>query len=307
VNRFFLRIVESRRHAIVHGLFAAILCSWCSWCLDVHAQQQLTVVDSTYTATAQNTNGSSEYRMPALPGIPSNLKAPTDYSAGKVYVRYEVLQKPSDRKTVVNVCFQGNVLTCLPYPPAHTATGVYDFSNPPNSFWQFDMFDWTMGIKQVVVVLKDDTFNLVAGDPLFYPTKMRITISFVPPGKTYVPPVVDMDDAGAPTDASVAAKPDSGNARDAALDAGPNPGDAASRPVDAGVGSRPDAATSAEAGSAAGAVARDSDAGKRHISDYLESKTGCSTVRPGSSSALGSLWLTVACVVMLRGRRRPRR
>jgi hypothetical protein len=293
--------------------------------LPVHAQQLL-LVDATYTATAQNTS-SSHYRIMPLAGTPTNWRAPVDYAAGTMFVRMEVIEKPSDRKTLVTICFEGNVKTCMPYPPAYTAPGVYNFSWRIDSFWQYAMVDWTKGVQQVAVVLKTETEVEAQGDPLFYPAKMHVTVSIVPPGQTFVPPATQ-DDAGVPKDAGVTPPtPDAGqpDAAGTATDAGAKPdaaamtdattNDAAAKP-DAAL-SRSDASTppsDATPGSdnaGASAAAATSDAGPRHdVSEYLTSDTGCSTTGPRSSPSMGLFglwWFAAACLWMRAATRRAHR
>jgi hypothetical protein len=288
------------------------------WALPVHAQQLL-LVDATYTATAQNTS-SSHYRLTPLAGTPTNWRAPVDYAAGTMFARIEVIEKPSDSKTLVTICFEGNVKTCMPYPPAYTAPGVYDVSWRIDSFWQYAMVDWTKGVQQVAVVLKTETEVEAQGDPLFYPAKMHVTVSLVPPGQTFVPPASQADagvgptDAGATPPAADAGRPDASGAKpDAAamIDAAAT-SDAAAKPDAAPARSDastpPSDATPASANAGATAKPADKDAGSAHdVRDYLTSDTGCSTTTPRSSNSIGLWWFAAACLWMRAATKRARR
>jgi hypothetical protein len=161
-----------------------------------HARaEQFVLIDLTYEATAANTMDSHFPGTPAV-GIPTNLKSPIDYASGTAYVRFEVLSKPSAAKTLYNICFENaSNYACMGYPPAYTATGTYNFSGAFSSFWQGNLVDWSMGISKVQLILKDETEAKVQGNPMFYPTKMHVTITIVAPGSTYVPP--DLPAAGA--------------------------------------------------------------------------------------------------------------
>jgi hypothetical protein len=158
-----------------------------------HAEQ-FVLIDLTYEATAQNTMDSHFVATPAA-NIPKNLKTPIDYASGTAYVHFEVLTKPSAAKTLYNICFENpSNYACLPYPPAYTATGKYDFNAKFSAFWQGDLVDWTMGITKLQLVLKDENETKVQGNAMFYPTKIHVTITLVSPGSTFVPP--DMAAAG---------------------------------------------------------------------------------------------------------------
>jgi hypothetical protein len=168
-------------------LFTSLLLSAAAVSVPARADQ-FVLIDLTYEANAQNTMDSHFFGTPAA-NIPKNLKSPVDYSTGTAYVRFEVLAKPSAAKTLYNICFSNpSNYACMPYPPAYTATGVNMFNAPFSAFWQGNLVDWTMGISQVQLVLKDEKENKVQGDPMFYPYKMHVTITLVSPGATYVPP-----------------------------------------------------------------------------------------------------------------------
>jgi hypothetical protein len=295
----------------------------------VHAQQ-FVAADLTYTATTQNTTN-SEYRIPVLAGVPANWKSPVDYTQGMAYVRFEVLDKPSDAKTVYNVCFAlaGSTLSCMPYSPVFTAKGVNNFSAPFSAFWNGDMVDWTMGVMQIVLVLKDDTGKLVQGDANYYPSTIKTHLTIVAPGATYVPPNTSdagttiPKDAGLPMrDASTAQ--DAGAPKDAAVsvqDAGaPSVVDAGKKPLDAG---RLDAATTipaADSGSGTGnsssslteAMAGASspmstqDAAPEHdVRNYLKSSGDCSIARAAGGGA-SNLWLLSLALPLIASRIRSR-
>jgi hypothetical protein len=174
--------------------------------------EQFVLVDLTYEATAQNTMDSHFVAMPAS-NIPKNLKTPIDYASGTAYVHFEILTKPSAAKTLYNICFENpSNYACLPYPPAYTATGKYDFNAKFSAFWQGDLVDWSMGITKLQLVLKDEKETKVQGDAMFYPTKIHVTITLVSPGSTYVPP----DMAAAGTGGATAGRGGAGGAMGAA-------------------------------------------------------------------------------------------
>jgi hypothetical protein len=293
------------------------------WTLPVQAQKQVTVSDLTFTATAQNTvtagSDMGVYVAPPLASSPANWKSPVDFASGMAYVRLEVLDKPSDRKTELNICLAGMpAKACLPYSPIYTAKGVYNFSATLSTVYGFDQVDWTKGVSQTQFILKDETGKVVPGDAQFFPTKLHVTITLVAPGETYVPPS-DMKDAGMPSDASVKTPdssvkmPDSsvGTSVDAATsahDAGSTRADPApasdaghKTPVDSGATSRPADASDNEATTDGGGGGQ-----HRSVRDYLKSNGGCAALPSSSRGGLGSLAGVGLVMIVLRTRRRQR-
>ena len=160
---------------------------------------QFVLIDAIFTASANNTM-SSEYAVAPLEGAPLNWRAPIDYASGKIHVRVQVIEKPSDMKTLCNVCFkESDVLTCMPYPEPYTRPGVYESEPTISSFWQYDVYDWTKRVERVNVVVKDENGRFVQGNPAFFPTKLHVTVTVIPPGERYVdrdPVSGDDTDAG---------------------------------------------------------------------------------------------------------------
>lgn len=200
-----------------------------AWAAPGRAQQQFAVVEQTYTATTANTSD-SHYRVPPRQGTPGNWRSPVDYASGRVHARLEVLDKPSAEPTLYNICFEATPsYACMPYSPAYTAEGVYDFEYPFSAFYQYSDVDWSQGVRQIALILKDENGTKMQGSPAFYPTTIHLTLTVVAPGATYVPPRNPGDagtpeDAGDPPDAG-ASEPDAATETDAATgapDAGPS-------------------------------------------------------------------------------------
>lgn len=203
---------------------------------------QFVVAEVTYEHSATTTTD-SHLRLPPSAETPKNWKAPVDYAtAGTVHVRLEVFTKPSAEKTRFQICFEGTPsYACTDQSPIYTTTGVYTWATPFPSFYQYAQVDWTKGILKSALILKDDKNVKPApenvGDArskLFMPSKVRVTVTVVSPGSTYVPPSTDAgvdatsDAADAATDAASDAAgadtgvPDTGAPDDAAApDGGP--------------------------------------------------------------------------------------
>lgn len=214
---------------------------------------QVVVTDVTYTHSNATTNDSHSIVLP-LVGTPSNWVSPVDYAHGTAVVRLEVFTKPSNAATRFQICFEGSPsYACTNQAPAYTTTGVYTWTTPFTSFYQYASVDWSQGVRDVALILKDTTNGKPADENVgatesarYMPTHLRVTVTLVSPGSTYVPP--DAADAGSPdagpvdagtpdagpADAGVpdAGAPDAGGVSE--VDAGAEPEDAGMREVDAG-------------------------------------------------------------------------
>jgi hypothetical protein len=273
-------------------------------------QAQFVLVDATFTAAANNTM-SSEYAVAPLEGAPANWRSPIDYAAGSLHVRVEVLEKPSEMKTLSNVCLKSNdVLTCQPYPPSYTKPGVYKSDAYFSDFWQFEVYDWTTPVERVNVVVKDENGRFVQGNPAYFPTKMHVIVTVVPPGERFIetdPLDGDDGDAGvvdnAPGGPGAPAGPATGVASNAST-AGVA-GVVASRPGGS-AGTTAAAAGSSAAGSGAPIVGPITD---RSIRDYIDEGSSCAVMhaRPKARYGVGVSLGVVAAFSIWRIARTGRR
>ncbi len=258
------------------------------WSQQAYAQQ-FTVVDVTYTHGPTNTTD-SHYRV--RPQGPTNWRAPIDYASGTIHMHVEVFTKPSTEGTLWNFCFEGTASYSCAGTPSYRTPGVYISSQPFSRFYQYTMLDWSKPIRNVALILKD-TMNVkpapenvgAARSMLFMPTTVRIVLTIVPPGGTYVPP----GDAGVPAD-------------------GPPPRDAtvAADRAPAADGRAPDTTTTADRPPASGDTAPASGDGPSSAGLDAGSSTsrnkgssGCSIAPAGG---IGPLWLLT--VALYRRRRR---
>jgi len=246
---------------------------------------QFVVTEVTYEHSATTTTD-SHLRLPPSAETPPNWKSPIDYAtAGTVYVRLEVFTKPSAENTRFQVCFEATPsYACTNQSPIYTKTGVYTWATPFPNFYQYDRVDWTKGIVKSALILKDDK-NIKpapenvgeARSKLFMPTKLRVTVTVVSPGSTYVPP--------AATDAGV----------DAAADTAPDAVDDSPAMADIAVA---DTATTREDTAPAS-----DDAAAPVEAPVTDVEGGCST----TSRAAPSSVVLLALVAALLGERRRQR
>ena len=225
--------------------------------LPAHAQDQFVVVEQTYTATSANTMDSHFFVDPRA-GTPANWRTPIDYASGKVHARLDVIDKPSTKKTLYNICFEATPsYACMPYA-MYSTTGVVDIEFPFSSFYQYNDVDWSKGVRDIALILKDENETKMQGSPDFYPTTVHVTLTVIKPGATYVPPAEMMDpgmpaDAGTPEDAGEPVA-DAGTVHDAGA---PKPVDAGkpAPPVDAGHAGAGAAGSAGTSGALAGMMA----------------------------------------------------
>jgi hypothetical protein len=154
------------------------------------AAEQFVLVDADYTHDKE----SHAYAKP-LPGIPTNWRAPINYAEGTAYYRLEVFEKPSTENLNMGVCFVGVSYCCYGYA-RFTGPGVYEWSFPIPSMWQYGAVDFTKPITEIPLIMRDR--NAVKVDPgvelfygapstaLYFPMKSHLTITVVSKGGTYV-------------------------------------------------------------------------------------------------------------------------
>lgn len=131
------------------------------------------------------------------PKVPKDWTKPVDYRNGTVHIRLEVLEKPSgSAPTTWTLCYipnkgQGNGYGCTS-TGIFTEEGVYELDVPMTSWWENESIVWTEGIKQMDLVIKDDSggqghAHKREDHEKFFPTKVRITMVHVAAGETYNP------------------------------------------------------------------------------------------------------------------------
>ncbi len=131
---------------------------------------------------------------------PSNWTSPIDYRNGSVHIRLEVIDKPAgDEPTTWSICYipnkgQKNGYGCLGTDVYRTA-GIYEKDVSMKTFWENDSIVWTDGIKQMDLVIKDNSggsghAHKRADHEKFFPTMVRLTLIQVSAGSKYDPVLV---------------------------------------------------------------------------------------------------------------------
>ncbi|AWW00102.1 hypothetical protein [Arcticibacterium luteifluviistationis] len=126
---------------------------------------------------------------------PSDWTSPVDYRNGTVHIRIEVIEKPEGSEpTKWTLCYipnkgQGNGYGCTG-TELYTEEGVYELDVDMHDFWENEAIIWSEGIKQMDLVIKDDSggqgkAHKRADHEKFFPTKVRISMVQVAAGLEY--------------------------------------------------------------------------------------------------------------------------
>jgi hypothetical protein len=171
-----------------------------------HAQQ-FVLFDATFTFTKEDADNSkpskSHYYVRGKmlnPDRPKDWVKPVDYRNGTVHIRAEVIEKPAGgAPTTWTLCYipnkgQKNGYGCTG-TVVYREKGVYERDVKMTAFWQNDSIVWEEGIKEMHLVMKDDSggsghAHKRADAEKFFPTKMRIIMIQVAAGSTYDPTLV---------------------------------------------------------------------------------------------------------------------
>lgn len=134
------------------------------------------------------------------PERPKDWTAPVDYRNGTVHVRLEVLEKPAGGEpTTWSVCYipnkgQHHGYGCVG-TDVYKEKGVYEKDIDMTKFWQNDDIVWDQGIKEMHLVIKDNSggqghAHKRPDHEKFFPTKIRMTLIQVSKGAKYDPKLV---------------------------------------------------------------------------------------------------------------------
>ena len=131
---------------------------------------------------------------------PKDWTSPIDYRNGTVHVRLEVIEKPvGDEPTTWSICYipnkgQKNGYGCLG-TDIYKKVGVYEKDISMKEFWENDSIVWSEGIKQMDLVIKDNSggsghAHKRSDSEKFFPTKVRLTLTQVSAGSKFDPKLV---------------------------------------------------------------------------------------------------------------------
>lgn len=173
----------------------------------IASAEQFVLFDAAFTYTKEDADNSkpskSHYYVREKdlnPNRPKDWTAPVDYRNGTVHIRTEVIEKPAGGEpTTWSLCYipnkgQKNGYGCTG-TVVYREKGVYEQDVSMTKFWQNDSIVWSEGIKQMDLVIKDNSggsghAHKRADAEKFFPTKVRITMIQVSAGAKYDPALV---------------------------------------------------------------------------------------------------------------------
>ncbi|MCA9135376.1 MAG: hypothetical protein KDB00_01420 [Planctomycetales bacterium] len=173
----------------------------------VGSAEQFVLFDTTFSFTKADADNSkpspSHYYVKGAmlnSGRPKDWTSPIDYRNGTVHVRLEVIEKPpGDEPTTWSVCYipnkrQNGGYGCIG-TDVYKRVGVYEKDVEMTKFWQNDGIVWSEGIKEMHLVIKDNSggqghAHKRSDHEKFFPTKIRMTLVQVSKGAKYDPKLV---------------------------------------------------------------------------------------------------------------------
>lgn len=164
--------------------------------------EQFVLFDATFTFTKADADNSKPspshyYVRDQLMNAerPKDWTSPVDYRNGTAHVRLEVLEKPpGSEATTWSVCYIPNKGRDKGYgcfnTPVYKEAGVYEQDILMTKFWQNDAIVWEQGIKEMHLVIKDNSggsghAHKRQDHEKFFPTKVRMTVIQVSAGSKY--------------------------------------------------------------------------------------------------------------------------
>lgn len=164
--------------------------------------KQFTLFDEEFTFTKADADSSypskSHYYVTGKKlnsNMPKDWTIPIDYRNGTVHIKIEVIDKPKgNAPTKWTLCYipnkkQGNGYGCTS-TDIYLKEGLYEKDVLMTDFWENEAIIWTEGIKQMDLVIKDDSggqghAHKRADYEKFFPTTVRITMVQVAKGAVY--------------------------------------------------------------------------------------------------------------------------
>lgn len=129
-----------------------------------------------------------------------NWLLPINYANGTVHQRLEVLSKPTDELLYYQLCLVPN--DDISIKPACsrasgltiTKEGIYEFTQPLSSFYEYYNIDWSRGIGSLMVILRDKeghTIDLLSAEAKeqslesYFPMRVNYKVVLVPSGSVF--------------------------------------------------------------------------------------------------------------------------
>ncbi|WP_095533247.1 hypothetical protein [Jiulongibacter sediminis] len=131
------------------------------------------------------------------PNRPVDWTSPVNFRDGLVHIRIDVIEKPmGNEPTKWTICYipnrgQDNGYGCTS-TDLFTSEGVFEKDVSMHDFWENQSIIWTEGIKQMDLVIKDESggqghAHKRKDHEKFFPTRVRISMIQVAEGYQYNP------------------------------------------------------------------------------------------------------------------------
>lgn len=157
-------------------------------------------VEFTYSKSDADNSSPSQSHFYVKDGLinpdrPSDWISPVNFRDGLVHIRIDVIEKPSGKEpTKWTLCYipnkgKGNGYGCTS-TDLFIDNGVYEKEVNMHDFWENESIIWSEGIKQMDLVIKDDSggqghAHKRPDHQKFFPTRVRITMIQVAGGYRY--------------------------------------------------------------------------------------------------------------------------
>ena len=163
----------------------------------------LTLLGVTFTHYGDESRQEGAFSFFETPqSLAFDLHSPLDYAEGTLYQRLEIMSKPSDAVVQYQVCLvPADHITVLPACSdsadlTFEGRGTFEAQQPLKTLSNYRKIDWSKGIANVLLVLRDDRGNPVSSSYLFesnptldfsdfYPMRVSYSAVIVPQGGTF--------------------------------------------------------------------------------------------------------------------------
>ncbi len=157
----------------------------------------LNLLDTVYEHRMPTTTEQSITFFTSSNDVRRDWLAPVNYANGTIYQRLEVLSKPTNEVMYYQLCLVPN--DDISIKPACSRasgltlsqTGVYEFTQPLSSFYEYYNIDWSRGINSLMVIVRDKNGNTIdevsverSGGTLesYFPMQVKYSVALVPSG-----------------------------------------------------------------------------------------------------------------------------
>ena len=163
----------------------------------------LTLLGATFTHySSENKREAAFSFFETLQSLTFDFQEPANYASGTLFQRLEVLSKPSDAVAQYQICLvPADDITVAPACSdsselTFSENGTFEASQPLTSLSNYGKVDWSKGVANILLILRDDNGNPVSSNYLyrsnptldfedFYPMRVSYSAVIVPKGAVF--------------------------------------------------------------------------------------------------------------------------